>query len=89
MELNLDRIGSNLLKLATTDGPTQAAIQISHPHTSKDPRIKDNFPVFLEVEKLLEELRLSYVQDLGNLVVYQGTEEVEPNQLTKDRSIDK
>ena len=81
MKLDLDKIGSNLLKLATTEGPTQAAIQISHP---KDPRIKNNFPIFLEVERILKELNLYYVQDLGNLIVFQGIEKVEDNQLIKE-----
>ena len=83
MELDLDEIGFNLLKLATTEGPTQAAIQISHPHTQKDPRIKGNFPIFLEAERILKELNLSYVQDLGNLIAYEGIEGVEDKQLTE------
>ncbi len=69
VELDLNDICSNLVKLATTDGPTQAAINISRTQ-SEDPRIKGDFPIFLETKRIIEELNLSYLQDMGNLIVY-------------------
>jgi hypothetical protein len=71
MELNLQEIGENLIKLAMTDGPTQAAIQIAHP---RDPRITQDFPIFLETKKIIDKLNLGYLQHLGNLLVFQGAD---------------
>ncbi len=80
MNLDLHKIGSDLLRLATTEGPTQAAIQISQP---RDPRTTGDFPIFSEVKKILEDLNLSWRQDLGNLVVFQGVENSTQDTLVK------
>lgn len=84
MELDLQKIGENLIKLAMTDGPTQAAIQIAHP---RDPRIDKDFPIFLETKRIINELNLGYVQHLGNLVVFQGGEEGNNLSIEKIRQI--
>jgi len=68
------------MKLATTDGPTQAAINISRTQ-SEDPRIKGDFPIFLETERIIEELNLSYLQDMGNLIVYNRVQRMDNDNI--------
>ena len=78
MELDLKEIGTNLLRLAMTPGPTQAAIQVSRRENRGDAA---DYPIFREVQKLLEKLDLRYERHLGNLVVYEGIGEVDDARL--------
>lgn len=78
MDVDLNEVGSDLLRLAMTPGPTQAAVQISCPKATTD------FPIFLEVRRLVEKLNLRYEQHLGNLVIYEGIEEVDRKKLVRE-----
>lgn len=81
LEFDLKEIGADLLRLAMTPGPTQAAIQVSCPES---PRDVADFPIFREVKKLLEKLDLQYKRHLGNLVVYEGIGEEGDGRLVEE-----
>ncbi len=81
MDLDLNEIGTDLLKLAMTSGPTQGAIQVL---SSEKPEDTHGFPIFEETQKLLRKLDLHYKNHLGNLVVYEGIKEVDDSKLATE-----